>query len=202
MKWRLRAMVLESMGNSFQTAASISKTIADGHSNHGPVANIPSQQENFGSSRTSIAGASTVGTLARFLPRSSNTDFGPYGRFIQKSLSHSACLPAIAAISSAIAWSGHAATVPFALFAPLLLHHAQSRSHSYATLFCYYLGASWPLIPGAHAFFGARGTAIQGTLICLGAAALLSIPAALLFTRNRTKLPVAITGIFLLTAFP
>src|SRR5882762_3270872 len=178
-------MVFESMGNSFQTAPPISKTIADGRSNHGPVANTPSQQENFGSSPTSTAGASTVGTLARFLPRSFNTDFGPYGRFIQKSLSHSAFLPALAAVSSAIAWSGHVATIPFALLAPLLLYWTQSRLHSYATLFSYYVAASWPLIPGARTFFGARGTAIEGILMCFSAATLLGIPGALLFTRNR-----------------
>ncbi len=195
-------MVFESMRNSFQTAPPISKTIADGHSNHGPLANTSSQPGNSGFSRTSIAGASTVGTLARFLPRSFNTDFGPYGRFIQKSLSHSAFLPALAAITSAIAWSGHIATIPFSLFAPLLLYHTQSRPHSYGTLFSYYLGASWPLIPGASTFFGARGSAFKGLLLCLAATALLASPAALLFTSNRSKLPFAIAGMFLLTAIP
>ena len=150
-------MEFESMGNSSQTALHISKTIADDRSNRGPLANTPSQQENSGSSRTSIAGASTVGTLDRFLARSSNIDFGPYGRFRLKCLSHSASLPALAALTSAIAWSGHVATIPFALLAPILLYKAQSRLHMYLTLFSYYLGASWPLIPGAHAFFGAQG---------------------------------------------
>jgi len=195
-------MEFESMGNSFQTAPPISKTIEDGHSNHGPVANTTFQQENFGFSRTSIVGASTVATLARFLPRSFNTDFGLYGRFKQKSLSHSALLPALAAITSAIAWSGHVATIPFSLLAPLLLYYAQSRAHSYATLFSYYVGASWPLIVAASTFFGARRGPLVGVLLCLGAATLLAIPAALLFTRNRARLPLAIAGMFLLTAIP
>src|SRR6267142_6159450 len=125
-----------------------------------------------------------------------------YGRFIQKSLSHSAFLPALAALSSAIAWSGHVATIPFSLLAPLLLYYAQSRTHSYVTLFSYYLGASWPLIPGASTFFGTRGNIIEGILICFVASALLAIPAALLFTQNRTLRPFAITAIFLLTALP
>jgi apolipoprotein N-acyltransferase len=108
----------------------------------------------------------------------------------------------IAAVTSAIAWSGHVPTIPFALLVPLLLYNTQSRPHSYATLFAYYLGASWPLVPGASTFFGARGTTIEGILLCFGAATFLACPAALLFTRNRTNLPFAITGIFLLTALP
>jgi len=84
----------------------------------------------------------------------------------------------------------------------VLLYRAKSRLHSYGTLFSYYAGASWPLIPGANTFFGARGTIIQGVLLWLGAAILLAIPAALLFTHDRTMRPFAITGIFLLTALP
>jgi len=140
--------------------------------------------------------------LARFVPQSFNTDSAPYGRFTQKFLSLNIFLPAIAVIISAIAWSGHVATIPLSLLAPVFLYHAQSRLHSYATLLFYYIGASWPLIPGARTFFGARGSIIEGILICLGASALLAIPAALLFTQNRTARPFAITAMFLLTALP
>ncbi len=195
-------MVFESMGSSSQTVQPISKTIADDCSTHGLTANTSSRREASGSSQTLTAGVLIADTLARFLLHLFNIDFGPYGRFIQKSLTHSAFPPALAAVSSAIAWSGHVATIPFALLAPLLLYRTQSRSHSYATLFSYYLGASWPLVPGASTFFGARGSTIEGILLCFGAATFLAIPAALLFTRNRTKLPFAITGIFLLTALP
>jgi hypothetical protein len=111
-------------------------------------------------------------------------------------------LPAIAAIAAAIAWSGHVATIPLALLILPLMFHTQSRIHSYATVFFYYVGASWPLIPGASAFFGARGTIIKGILICLGACGLLASPAALLFTRNRALRPFAIVGMFLLAAVP
>src|SRR5208283_4088267 len=193
-------MEFKSMGNLSQTARHISETIAVDRSNRGPLANTPSQQENSGSSRISIAGASTAGTLVRFLTRLSNINFGPYVRFTLKCLSHSASLPALAALISAIAWSGHLATIPFALLAPVLLYKAQSRIQAYLTLFSYYLGASWPLIPGVKAFFGAQGTIFEGILIFFSAAALLAIPAALLFTRNRSMFPVAITGMFLLTA--
>jgi apolipoprotein N-acyltransferase len=93
-------------------------------------------------------------------------------------------------------------TIPFALLAPLLLYHTQSRAHSYATLLFYYVGASWPLIPGANTFFGARGTTIEGILLCFCASILLGIPGALLFTRDRALRPFAIAGMFLLTALP
>lgn len=194
-------MAFESMENSSQTALPTSKTIGDESLPLGLRANTSSRQEAFGSSQTLIAGASTAGTLARFVPQSFNTDSAPYGRFTQKFLSLSIFLPAIAVIISAIAWSGHVITIPLSLLAPLFLYHAESRLHSYAILFCYYLGASWPVIPGASTFFGARGN-IEGILLCFGASALLAIPAALIFTNDRTARPFAITAMFLLTALP
>jgi apolipoprotein N-acyltransferase len=190
------------MENSSQTALPTSKIIGDEGLPLGLTANTSSQQEDFGSSQTLIAGASTADILARFVPQSFNTDSAPCGRFTQRFLSLSIFLPAIAVIISVIAWSGHVVTIPLSLLAPLLLYHAQSRLHSYATLFFYYFGASWPVIPGARTFFGARGNIIEGILICLSAAALLAIPAALLFTKNRTVRPFAITAMFLLTALP
>jgi apolipoprotein N-acyltransferase len=195
-------MASESMASSSRTVQPISKITADESSTHGLTAITSSQQQAFGSSQTLIAGASTAGTLARFLLRSFNIDCVLCGRFIRKSLSHSALLPTVAATTSAIAWSGHIATIPFGLLAPLLLYHTQSRAHSYATLLSYYVGASWPLIPGASTFFGARGTTIDGILICFGASTLLGIPGALLFTHNRAMRPFAIAGMFVLTALP
>ena len=195
-------MAFESMENSSQTALPTSMTIGGESLPLGLTANTSSQQDAFGSSQTLIAGASTVGTLARFVPQSFNIDSVPCGRLIQKSLSHSAFLPTVAATTSAIAWSGHVVTIPVALLAPLLLYRTQSRAHSYATLLSYYAGATWPLIQGASAFFGARGTTIEGILLCFGACILLGIPGALLFTRNRALRPFAIIGMFVLTALP
>jgi len=195
-------MAFESMENSSQTALPTSKIITDESLPLGLTASTSSRQETFGSSQTLIAGASTAGTLVRFVPQSFNTDSAPYGHFTQEFLSLSIFLPAIAVIISAIAWSGHIVTIPLSLLAPLFLYYAQSRLHSYATLFCYYIGASWPLIPGARTFFGARGSIIEGILICLIASALLAIPAALVFTKKRTVRPFAITAMFLLTALP
>lgn len=195
-------MAFESMENSSETALPISKIIEDEAWPHGLTATTSCRQEAFGSSQTLIAGASTAGTLARFVPQSFNINSAPYGRFTQKFLSLSIFLPAIAFIISAIAWSGHIVTIPLSLLALQFLYRAQSRFHSYATLFFYYIGASWPLIPGARTFWGPRASIIEGILICLGASAILAIPAALLFTQNRTVRPFAITAMFLLTALP
>ena len=195
-------MAFESMENSSQTAPPTSQIIGDDSLPLGLTANTSSQQEAFGSFQTLTAGASTAGTLARFAPQSFKTDSAPYGRFARKFLSLSIFLPAIAVIISAIAWSGHVVTIPLSLLAPLFLYHAQSRLHSYAILFLYYIGASWPLIPGADTFFGTGGNMTKGILMCFGASALLAVPAALLFTTRYTLRPFAITVMFLLTALP
>jgi len=111
-------------------------------------------------------------------------------------------LPAIAATSGAIAWSGHLGTIPLSLVAPLLVYHAKSRIHSYASMFCYYAAASWPLIPGARAFFGLRGTPLIGSFLGLTAAALLALPWSLLFTRGRGKAALSVPLCILISAIP
>jgi hypothetical protein len=102
----------------------------------------------------------------------------------------------------AIAWSGHLATIPYSLVAPLLVYYAKSRMHAYASMFCYYAAASWPLIPGAHAFFGHQGTPLIGLLLCLTAAALLALPWGLLFTREQGKAAVFVPLCVLVVAIP
>jgi hypothetical protein len=82
------------------------------------------------------------------------------------------------------------------------VYHAKSRKHAYASMFCYYAAASWPLIPGAHAFFGLQGTPIIGLFLCLAAAALLALPWGLLFTRARGRTALSVPLCILLTAMP
>jgi apolipoprotein N-acyltransferase len=69
-------------------------------------------------------------------------------------------------------------------------------------MFSYYAAASWPLIPGARAFFGVRGTPLIGMFLCLAAAALLALPWGLLFTRGRGKSAFSVPLCILLTAVP
>jgi apolipoprotein N-acyltransferase len=69
-------------------------------------------------------------------------------------------------------------------------------------MFCYYAAATWPLIPGARAFFGLQGTPLIGLFLSLAAAALLALPWGLLFTRGRGRAALSVPLCTLLTAIP
>jgi len=69
-------------------------------------------------------------------------------------------------------------------------------------MFSYYAAASWPLIPGARAFFGVQGTPLIGLLLCLAGGALLALPWGLLFTRGRASAACSVQLCILLTAMP
>ena len=69
-------------------------------------------------------------------------------------------------------------------------------------MFCYYAAASWPLIPGARAFFGRQGTPLIGLFLCLAAAAVFALPWGLLFTRGPGKAALSVSLCVLLTAIP
>jgi hypothetical protein len=117
-------------------------------------------------------------------------------------VSSSVTLPALAATTGVIAWSGHFTTIPLSLVAPLLVYHAKSRSHVFASMFWYYAAASSPLIPGARAFFGLHGTPLIGLFLCLAAASLLALPWGLFFTRGQGKAALSVPLCILLTAMP
>src|ERR1700676_5063571 len=177
-------MDFESMDNCFPTAQDDSATTSSARLIRGPMAPTKSNREPCGSSRPSIATASTAAITARFpLPRSAPIS-APFGRSLHKLLSSSVTLPAVAATTAATAWSGHLAAIPLSLVAPLLVYRTKSRKHAYVAMFSYYVAASWPLIPGARAFFGVQGTPLIGLLLCLAGGALLALPWGLLFTRG------------------
>jgi apolipoprotein N-acyltransferase len=69
-------------------------------------------------------------------------------------------------------------------------------------MFSYYAGASWPLIPGAHAFFGVQGTPIIGFSLCLAAALLLALPWGFLFSRGRGRAAFCVPLCIVLAAMP
>jgi predicted amidohydrolase len=125
-----------------------------------------------------------------------------YGHLPQKCLLHSASRPVLATLIGAIAWSGHFATIPLSLLPAALLYKAQSRAQAYAIFASYYFGATWPLIPGAKAFFGAKASILDGILLFVIAVLLLAVPAALLFTRNGARLPFSVPAILILGALP
>src|SRR6266850_2015827 len=195
-------MEFESIGNCFPTAQDDSATTSNARSIHGPMAPTKSNREPCGSSRRSIATASTAAITARFQFPRFGTISAHFGRSLQKFLGSSVTLPAVAATTAATAWSGHLAAIPLSLVAPLLVYHTKSRKHAYASMFSYYAAASWPLIPGARAFFGVQGTPIIGLLLCLAAAVLLALPWGLLFSRGRGRAAFCVPLCILLTAMP
>jgi len=117
-------------------------------------------------------------------------------------LNTSSALPIIAGITAAIAWSGHLATIPLSLGAPMLIYYAKSRSHAYASMFAYYALASWPIVPGAHAFFGLKGTPLIGLVLCVAAAALLALPWGLFFASRPTRSAFYVPLCILIAAVP
>src|SRR6267143_5717041 len=195
-------MEFESMDNSSPTAPGDSATTCNDPLIRGPMAPIESNREPCGSCPRSTVTASTAAIMAPFQSPRFGTISAHCGRLLLKYLSSSVTLPAIAGTTAAVAWSGHLAAIPLSLVAPLLVYHAKSRKHAYASMFCYYAAASWPLIPGARAFFGYQGTPLIGLFLCLAAAALLALPWGLLFTRGRGKAALSVPLCILLTAIP
>src|SRR6267378_3775260 len=195
-------MEFESMDNSFPTARDDSATTCNAPLTRGRMAPTKSNREPCGSSPHSTATASTAAITAPFQRPRFGIISAHCGHSLRKSLSSSVTLPAIAATTGATAWNGHLAAIPLSLVAPLLVYHAKSRKHAYASMFCYYAAASWPLIPGARAFFGYQGTPLIGLFLCLTAAALLALPWGLLFTRGRGKAALSVPLCILLTAIP
>ena len=195
-------MEFKSMENSFPTAQDDSATTSNAPLSRGPMAPTKSSQEPCGSCPRSTATASTAATTGRFqIPRFDTTS-AHCGRLLRKLLNSSVTLPVLAATTGAIAWSGHLQAIPMSLVAPLFVYGAKSRTHAYALMFCYYGAASWPLIPGARAFFGEHGTPLIGLVLCLGAAALLALPWGLLFSRGRGRAAFCVPLCILLTAIP
>jgi hypothetical protein len=69
-------------------------------------------------------------------------------------------------------------------------------------MFSYYAVASWPIIPGARAFFGVQGTPLIGLFLCLTAAGLLALPWSLLFARGRGRAAFCMPLCILLSTMP
>jgi hypothetical protein len=195
-------MEFESMDNSFPTARDDSATTCNAPLTRGRMAATESRREPCGSSPRSTVTASTAAITAPFQRPRFGIISAHCGHSLRKFLRSSATLPAIAGTTAAVAWSGHFATISLSLVAPLLVYHAKSRKHAYASMFSYYAAASWPLIPGGRAFFGLHGTPLIGLFLCLAAASLLALPWGLLFTRGQGKAALSVPLCILLTAMP
>ena len=195
-------MEFESMDDCFPTAQGDSEITCNVPSAHGPVAPTTLNREPCGSSPLSISTASIAAITAPFQNGRFGTISGHYGRSLQKCLSSSVTLPAVAATTGAIAWSGYLATIPLSLIAPLLVYCAKSRTHAFSIMFCYYSAATWPVIPGARAFFGDQGTPLIGLFLCLTAATLLALPWGLLFMRGQGKAALYVPLCVVIAATP
>src|SRR5438046_911433 len=124
-------MEFESMDNCLPTAQDDSATICNVHLTRGPMAPTKSSPEPCGSSPRLIGTASTAAITARFQNPQFDTISAHSGRLLRKFLSSSLTLPAVAATTAAIAWSGHLAAIPLSLVAPLLVYNSKSRVHAY-----------------------------------------------------------------------
>src|SRR5215469_13797100 len=195
-------MEFESMAKCFQTVQGDSGTTCNALSTLGPMAPIEWHQEPYGSSPPSTSTVSTAATMVPFRSPRFGTASDHCGRLLRKLLSVSALIPAVAAMTAAIAWSAHLATIPLSLVGPLLVYHAKSKMHAYATMFAYYSAASWPMIPGVRVFFGRDGTPLIGLFLCVGAVALLALPWGLLFTRKPFKASLFVPLCILIAAIP
>ena len=192
----------ESMDNCYRTVQDDSRTTCKGLLTPGHMALTRSNQEPSGSSHHSTATASIAATTVLFQWPRFGTIFGRCGRLLQTLLSASFALPIIAGITAAIAWSGHLATIPFSLVAPMLMYYAKSRTHAYASAFAYYVAASWPIVPGAHVFFGLKGNPLAGMFLCLAAAAILALPWGLFFASRPTRTAFYVPLCILIAALP
>src|SRR6266513_2582526 len=180
-------MEFESMDNCFPKAQDDSATTWNGPSTRVPMARTKSDLAGCGLSPASTVTASTAAITAPFQSPRFDTISARYGHSLRKFLSNSVTLPVVAATTGAIAWSGYLAVIPLSLIAPLLVYCAKSRTHAFSIMFCYYSAATWPVIPGARAFFGDQGSPLIGLFLCLTAATLLALPWGLLFMRGEGK---------------
>jgi hypothetical protein len=81
-----------------------------------------------------------------------------------------------AAALGAVAWSGHAATLPLSFsFLPLTLIQP-NRWSAYGVAFPYYAASTWSLVPGAKTFFGPNQYSFEAVALWLTASALLAAP--------------------------
>jgi hypothetical protein len=90
----------------------------------------------------------------------------------------------VAAVVGAIGWSGHAATLPLTCGFLLVVLVQANRWAAYSVALAYYAASSWPLVPGAKAFFGPNSHLLFGLTLWLTASVLLAAPWGLLHFRT------------------
>jgi hypothetical protein len=117
-------------------------------------------------------------------------------------ISRKTLITVLAFATGAVAWNGHALTIPISLLLFPLLAKASSRGHAFAIAIGYYAGSTWPVLSGAAAFFGPQSGPGDAVLLWISGASILAIPIALLWSSNPLqrlwRIPLAVV----LTAIP
>jgi apolipoprotein N-acyltransferase len=106
------------------------------------------------------------------------------------------------ALDGVIAWSGWMPAIALAIFMPIAVTLQKDRRHAFLTALAYYTGASWPLIPGAKAFFGPNVTWFESVLLWLSSSFLLALPFGVCWTKNPHKRPIGILFALIVITVP
>ena len=75
--------------------------------------------------------------------------------------------PIGAVFTGVIAWSGWVPAIALAVGMPIAVSLQKNRRMAFLTALGYYAGASWPLMPGAKAFFGPNATWFESSPLWL-----------------------------------
>jgi hypothetical protein len=81
--------------------------------------------------------------------------------------------------------------IALSVYMPIAVGLQKTRTYGLLTALAYYAGASWPLLPGAKAFFGTNATWADSLLLWLLSSFLLALPFGIFWTR---KAPFAPAG--------
>lgn len=100
--------------------------------------------------------------------------------------------PIGAMLTGIIAWSGWMPAIALAVAMPIAVSIQKSRRAAFLTALGYYAGASWPLMPGAKAFFGPNTTWLESAILWLTSSLLLALPFGIYWLKHLRQL-----GIFL-----
>src|SRR5215468_12155254 len=142
------------MAPSFTTPCLITKTLSERSFIPMPTATTKSQPAKYGSSPATAPEVSTPATLAPSpSPRSEVGSSPSSSRNESPSRFLGFCI--LAAAIGGLGWSGHMSFAWLPLLMPFVYISARTRIET-LSVGLYYLAATWPVIPGAHNFFGAH----------------------------------------------
>lgn len=105
-------------------------------------------------------------------------------------------------LAGAIAWSGWMPAIALAILMPIAVSLQKNRRWAFVTALGYYAGASWPLLPGSKAFFGANATWLESALLWLTSSFLLALPFGIFWTNNIHMRPLGILAALVTVTVP